>query len=121
MTDRLNWIEHNGTKILSYNFKGGTPEDIVAVIEGAEKILPSQPENSVLALIDTTDIKFNTESWDKLKKYAKFAKPYNKATAIVGLTLGTELLLKAVRLFTKRPLFTFDNIEEAKNYLVEQK
>jgi len=120
MSDRLNWIEHKGTKILSYNFKDGTPDDIVAVINEAEKILPSQPEKSVLALIDTTNIEFNNESWDKLKKYAKFAKPYNKATAIVGLTFATELLLKAIRLFTKRALYTFEHLEEAKDWLVQQ-
>ena len=66
MTDRLNWIEHNGTRILLYNFKGGTPDDVLAIIKEAEEILPSQPNNSVLALIDATEIKFNTEAWDKL-------------------------------------------------------
>ena len=120
MDGRINWIEHNGKQILFYNFKDAVPGDILSAIKEAEGVLTSRPSNSVLALIDATDIKLDSESWEGLKTYAKFSKPYNKAAAVVGLSASTNFMLKSISFFTKRTLSTFKNIEDAKNWLAER-
>lgn len=121
MTDRLSWIEYKGKQLLFYNYKECKPDDMLVIIEKAEKIVSSQPSKSILELIDVTDINYNTESWNKLKKFAKDVEPYSKAAAVVGLSKTTEFMLKAISIVTRRSLSTFENLEDAKNWLIEQK
>jgi hypothetical protein len=63
---------------------------------------------------------YATEKWtvEALKKNATIAKLYTKKTAVVGVTKTQEVILTVVNMFSGLDVKPFNNIEEAKNWLI---
>lgn len=120
MTDRVDWIEHKGRKIMFFNLKGASHDDILAMVEKGKRLYSAEPPHSILELIDTTDADFDTESWKEVRIFAKSIKEYVKAAAIVGVSGMTRFMLKAANIFAKRTVTPFEDMEAAKDWLLEQ-
>lgn len=115
------WIDHQGKKILcadytnfGINFKALKGEaDYVA------EILENEPEKSVLLLVDVRNTSGISENTDYLSKLAMRVKGHVAKTAVVGVEGYRKIFLRAVTSVSGMQLTPVDDIEEAKNWLVE--
>jgi len=115
---RIEFIQHKGKPILTLNFSGCSPAEVLKVIEEARPIFASQPHNSVLALDVVNDAHFDIEVVEALKNFTVHNKPYVKGVAVVGVTGLQKLLLQSIQTFSKRNIYLFDGVEQAKDWLV---
>lgn len=76
------------------------------------------PRNSVLILTDATNARYNRQSAAAMKEFAAQNSPFVKASAVVGADGLREVLLDAVRFFTRRPIKACATREEALEWLV---
>lgn len=117
---RVNYIFHNGRQILFLDFSACNVEDFPILIKEAEKLIRVEPPNSVLTLTDVTGARYNLEITQALKEFVNGNKPFVKAGAVVGLDALKKVIYNGVMHFSGRHLLAFDDIEKAKNWLVEQ-
>ena len=54
-----------------------------------------------------------------MKKNAAIAKPFTKKTAVIGVTKTQEVILTVVNMFSGLGVKPFNNIDEAKDWLIE--
>ncbi len=118
--ERVKFIIHKWRRILVLDGSYCSVEEAIKSIDEAKKVIRSQPESSLLILTDVTGAKYNLEVIEKLKEFASGNKPYVRASALVGLDGLQKAVYSAVTLFSKRTIPVFDDIEEAKDWLIEQ-
>lgn len=116
---RVRFITHEGKDILFLNFSNCKADEVVTTIHHAKQIISSRPENSLLTLTDVTDARFNEEVGQSMKEFTAHNKPYVKASAVVGITGLKRIIFSAVVRFSQRNITAFDDIEEAKSWLVK--
>ena len=117
--DHVKFIDHNGGKICYLDFSGLNREELIENIGKAENLIASQPLNSVLTLTNVTNTKFDTDTTDRIKQLTAHNKPYVKKGAVVGVTGMQKIVYKAVIKFSKRDLSLFDNVDDAKDWLIQ--
>ena len=117
---RLHLIQHRGKEILYLDFSNCDVKEIFEVIEMAKKIIRVQQQNTVLTLSDVTGTHYNREVVQALKEFAHGNTPFVKAGAVIGIDGLKKILYDAVMKFTGRSLPAFDDVEKAKDWLVEQ-
>ena len=117
------WITHKEKRILYSDFAnfGANVEGLRADIEAGNQLIGQEPENSVLVLADLRNTILSIEAVQILKESATITKPYARKTALIGITTGfRRVLLDAVIRFSGRPMAAFEDIEKAKDWLVEE-
>jgi hypothetical protein len=117
---RVKCIYHNGRQILFLDFSGCNVEDFHISIKEAEKLIRAEPPNSVLTLTDVTGAKYNLEVTKAIKEFAIANKPFVKAGAVIGLDALKKIIYNSIMHVSGRKLLAFDDIEKAKNWLVEE-
>ena len=117
---RVKYIFYKGRQILFLDFSGCSVEDFPIIIKEAEKLIRKEPENSVLTLTDVTGAKYNIGVTEKLKEFTKGNKPFVKAGAVVGLDALKKIIYNSVMHFSGRNLLAFNDIEKAKDWLIEE-
>jgi hypothetical protein len=118
MMERAKFIEYKGVPILYMDVSNCTIEEAHEVIREATPMIRKKPEKTVLTLTYTEGSRFDSEVINALKEFTKGNEPYVKAAAVVGVKGLQKVILDAVSLFSSREFATFDDIEEAKEYLV---
>lgn len=121
MPVKSRWIEHKGKRIFFADYSGF--QDFEAFKEEADNstsITISQPDDSVLLLVDVTDTIGNPEMVDYITKSANKDKEKMKKTAVVGVSGYRRIFLRAVVRLTGMAVKPFDDIEEAKDWLVQE-
>ena len=115
------WIEHKGKRVFytDYIDLGYDANALEAEMKEAEAIVCAQPENSVLIIIDTRGTVGSKEAMELLKSSAVRTKPYFRKAAVVGITGYRKVLLDAISLFSGQPFGSFNDPEEAKDWVVE--
>ena len=84
-----------------------------------EKLL-AEGKKDLLMLVDVTNFFASGEALDKLKKNGRLTKQMTKKEAVVGLkSYFTKVQIQIFRTFTKMQLKSFDQIDKAKDWLVE--
>ncbi len=79
------------------------------------------PERTGLTLTDVTDATFDVKVAEALWKLLRANKPHVRAAAVVGI--GTEeqrMLFDLVTHQSRRRMEVFDDVERAKDWLVER-
>jgi hypothetical protein len=125
--ERVTWIDHKGKKILYINYsklKASLPDEkqlILDTIKQARDFTVRSTEK-IRYLSDVTNTSANTEVMSALKEFATFTAGNNKVEkeCVVGLTGIQKILVSGVNAFAKSKLVMFDDIEKAKDWLVEQ-
>jgi hypothetical protein len=119
--DRTLFIEHRGHRILFFDYSG-VSDPVVAVEEVAKSktLVAQQPEHSLLTLVYVKDSRFTSEVIQALKDLAAHNKPFVRAGAVVGMSGLHRIVYQAVMMFSKRKLAVFEELEPAKDWLVEQ-
>ena len=119
-TERVKFIQHKWRQLLLLDFSCCSVHEAITTINDAEKTIRAQPQSSVLILTDVTDARYNLEVIEKLKQFADGNTPYVKASAVVGLDGLKKIVYNAVVMFTGRRLPVFEDVEKAKDWLIEQ-
>lgn len=118
---RVEFIDHNGTRILMLDFSGvEDPELLTEPIEEAKRVIAAEPEGSVLTLTYVRGSKFNADLAQRLWQLARHNRPYVKAGAVVGIEGLQKDLYHLVMNLSRRKLPPFDQLEDAKNWLASQ-
>jgi len=119
--ERTRFIDHRGTAILLYDFAGiADVDEGLRVVQAAVPRILGQPPRSVRTLVTVKDSKFDTRIARAVQHLASHNKPYVLASAIVGLSGLQRVILSAVMRVTGRKFGTFEDVEEAKDWLVAQ-
>jgi len=118
--DKVRFILHGGEDLLQIDFRGSSAADLAARVERAASIIRSQPRHSVLTLTLLHGITYDEATTSLMKDYVRGNKPYVLASAVVGLDYLRRIILPLNRL-TGRNLRSFDEIENAKNWLINEK
>jgi hypothetical protein len=119
---RVRTIEHNAQQILVLDLSGiENTDDALAPIAEMRELVTSAPEGSVLTLTDVAgapiDEKLAAALWELLKANKKHV----RAGAVVGVTSDMQRdLFDLVTHQARRDLELFDDVEVAKDWLVEQ-
>jgi hypothetical protein len=118
---RSTWIEHKGKKIFyqdfSRNFYNATA--VKAELAEVQKIVTAQPTDSVLVLSDFRDTSVGSDLLTSMNAASAATKSYVHKTAVLGVTGMKRKLADLLTAMTGQPLKYFDDIESAKNWLVE--
>ena len=117
---KVNPIYHHNRQILFLDFSGCSLNEFFKTMEEAKKLIREQPLNSVLTLTDVTAARYNSEGIQALKEFTKGNKPFVRAGAVVGLDVLKRIIYNSVMYFSERNITAFDDIEKAKDWLVEQ-
>ena len=117
------WITHQGQRIMvaDYaNFEMDLPA-LQAEIKAVDDIICREPDDSVLLLVDVRNITTTIEAVELFKASSARTTSHLHKTAIVGISSGIRrMLLDVVSRFSGQEMTVFDNLEAAKNWLVEE-
>ena len=117
--ERVQFIDYGGTEILYLDFSNADVQQVLEVIDKAAGVIRARPTKSMLTLTYTDKAKFDGDVIKAMKEFAKGNEPHVKAAAIVGIKGLQKIILDAVSLFSKREFGLFEDIDEAKRYLLK--
>lgn len=117
-------IAYKGKEIYycDYSIYGSNKEGFIKFLEYAsgEYSRLQLPLNSVLALINITDVHFDSDIIEALSKAKQRSAPYEKKIAIYGMRGLQKVVYNFLVNITQRDkIKVFDSLQEAKDWLVE--
>ncbi|MDI6740528.1 MAG: hypothetical protein QME74_09220 [Candidatus Edwardsbacteria bacterium] len=118
MSDRNTFITHRGREILFVDFSNLGPAEFVKAVDEGRQFLLGLNRGNLLLLYDVTHSKAGPETVDVLKEGAKATRPFVRKRAVVGVVGVQRILLNAIKAFSHEDIKQFDNLEQAKDWLV---
>ena len=118
---RTRLILHRGRQIMLLDYS-----DILDTAEALDEIQKSkvviaqQPPGSLLTLTYVRGSRYTAPVIDAMKELVAHNKPYVKAAAVVGMNTLHRIIYRAVVAFSRRNIQVFDDLDEAKDWLVAQ-
>ncbi len=114
------YLDHKGKQIMlcDYSNFGSDGAAVMAEIDAADAIICQQPENSVLVLLDARNSVASTEVVNHVKKGSLRTRKHIRKMAILGVTGVRRIILEAVSKFSGQQATVFDDMDEAKDWLV---
>ncbi|HEU4387218.1 MAG TPA: hypothetical protein VFV34_05435 [Blastocatellia bacterium] len=85
----------------------------------AMKAIAKEPERSVLLVSLVNNAHFSREVNHQMKDYVKNNERFVKASAVVGVAGLQGIVINAAIDSAERPISVFEDVEKAKNWLVE--
>jgi hypothetical protein len=116
-TSRTRFIEHLGKELYLIDVEGLTPDEVLALIDGAARDIRARPPGSVLTLTHVKGLQLDNRMIERLRWLADGNKPHVKAAAISGLSPVQRIVLNTMKILTRRDFHVFDTKEEAKEFL----
>jgi len=114
-------IEHRGVELLRLDFSRIKDTDVALdAIAEARGAISTRGANSVRTLVMVADSIFNVEIARALWRLARADRRNVRAAAVVGLSGVQEAVLHLVERMSRRTFATFNDVEAAKDWLVEQ-
>lgn len=119
---RSNWIEHKGKRIFYQDFSQNfyNSAAVKAELDEVQKVVTASPPNSVLVLSDLRDTAIAGDLLPAMNAASRATKTHVRKTAVLGVTGGKRQLADLLTKLTGQPLKYFDDMEAAKNWLVEE-
>lgn len=118
---RINWLKHEGVRILRIDFTNCTPAEMMKIIDEAKETVGSEPRGSVRTLTNITNARFNSDVNTTMKNYVAHNKPYVCAAALVGLSGLQRIVYRAVVKFSGRVIRVCDDEASALTWLATTK
>jgi hypothetical protein len=118
--ERVQFITCRGKRILLVDLTHTKPEEALAVLAEAKKVIGAQPPQSILNLTDVSHLRYDVAVAQALKKLAVFNKPFVRASAVVGISGLMKIILDGVERFSDRRFELFSSREQAQEWLVQQ-
>jgi hypothetical protein len=114
------FIEYKGKRILYEDYSESNPAEVMKLLDEAKTIIHSQPEGSVVALVNVKNTKFDRAITNAMKEFVKSNTPYIKVSAVYGMEGLMDVIFKGIVAFTGRKnLKVFNSIDDAKDFLAE--
>lgn len=125
MSNRAQWIEHKGRRILFCNYAHIREEEefLQALAETETEVLRQAPGTFILMLIDATGALITPAVTERARKLAAAARKRDipsSPTAIVGISSPAQKAVLLAMQFMRPDLRTAENIEAAKDWLVSR-
>ena len=117
------WITHQGKRIFYCDYSGFR-DDLDALRSenaGVAAELTSQPQGSVLELVDVRGTVGSKEAVSLIKASASRTKPHIRKTAVLGVEGVVKVLAQAVSRVSGLGLTYFATEEEAKDWLASDR
>jgi hypothetical protein len=118
--NRAGFINHEGKLVLVLDYTNCTAEEVVSLAEEAERIITSQPHNSVLVLSDFAGAQFSRDAVTRIKEVTTHDRPFVKRVAWVHTGNLPKVFYDAIKTFSQREFPTFATREEALAFLVKE-
>jgi hypothetical protein len=118
---RSTWIEHKGKTIFYQDFSRQfyNSTAVKAELDEVQKVVSSQPKDSVLVLSDFRDTSVGSDLLSSMNAASNATKDYVHKTAVLGVTGMKRKLADLLTALTGQPLKYFDDMESAKDWLVQ--
>jgi hypothetical protein len=118
---RSKWIEHQGKKIFYQDFSKHfyNSADVKTELHEVQKIVKAQPVSSVLVLSDFRDTNVGSDLLPAMNEASAATKDYVRKTAVLGVIGMKRKLADLLTALTGQPLKYFDDLDTAKDWLVE--
>jgi hypothetical protein len=113
------WETINGKKILLARYDHLTLDELRLEMKDVEKQVVSQPEGSVLLLINIVGTIITPESFTLFKDLASRTKKYPYKTAVIGISGARKTMLDIIVKVSGLAVAPFDTLEEAKAWLTK--
>ncbi len=120
---RWEWITHKGQRILYLDYRGLKGDDAANQVREFGDLIVSlgrQGFRKQLRLVDVRGSVMNQAAMDAFKSVGVKINPYSQATAIVGIRGVQKVLVSIYNQITGRGTKPFDDVEKAKDWLVDQ-
>ena len=119
--DRVRFITHQRKQILLVDLADCSAEEvIIELLTQVQRIVTTQPRNSVLTLCDLTGTQFSRAAVTRMKEVAVFDRPHVKRAAMVGAESLPKVFYDALKTFSRREFLRFKTREEAMDWLVRE-
>ena len=117
----VSFITHKGVQILYEDFENAKRDEIIPWMEKTKDIIRSQPEKSVLGLVNVKGASFDLSITAALKEFVKGNEPYMICAAVYGVEGLKEVVFGSVLTVSGRKnLVLCKTLEEGKDFLVRQ-
>lgn len=113
-------IPYKGVSIMYTNASGLETDEALDLFRSTVGTVEKMPLKSVLSLVNLKGVELSRSFNNELKSITEQNSPYIKATAICGLSAMASFIAKSIIRFTKRNAKFFDDIEEAKVWLLSE-
>jgi hypothetical protein len=118
--EKIRFIAHEGQQILLHELAGCGAADYLDSLKLATDIMRSQPESSVLVLVDVTNMQFGAEIAQATKEYVELSKSRIRAVAVIGISGFYESMLMFAAKAAQKKIEVFRDIERAKSWLIAE-
>ena len=117
------WITHKGVRIfhLRYDCFGDDSEGLGKEVGESIVEAMKEPPDSILELVDVTDTTGSRKNVEILRDAANQCKSRIRKVAVLGISGVRQLIAQGVARITGMNFTLFDDIEKAKDFLVENK
>ena len=99
--------------------KGFMDEEGKKLAREVEVFIDNLKEYDLLQLVDVRNSYADLQAVAELKRLAKKIMPHVKKSAVIGVKRIQKVILETVNLFSGIKTKAFDNVEEAKDWLIE--
>jgi len=115
------WKTHNGKRFFyaDYSDLDMDHEKLALENDRVDAMIRAEREGSVLAITNVENTVATREIMDILKKSAFRTKPYIIRHAVLGVSGIRKILADSIIRFSGQPIRLFDDMESAKEWLVE--
>jgi hypothetical protein len=117
----IEWISHQGKKILYIKYSKLTAEEAHNQILEATKALVATKQKDNLTLSDLREFYVDKDFIELSKEQGKISKGFTKKAAVLGIEGIKKLILKTVNTVSENPREPFESMDDAKNWLVSDK
>jgi hypothetical protein len=118
---RSHWLEHKGKKIFYQDFSKQfyNSAAVKAELDEVQIIVKAEPLDSLLVLTDLRDTNVGPDLLPAMNAASAATKNHVHKTAVLGVTGIKGKLADLLSALTGQPFKYFDDIEAAKNWLVQ--
>lgn len=114
---RFQWIQLIDGEILFIDFSDLYGQSFIREIKRLRSFLEKSGKNNIHALVNTSGSYITADVFKEMRGTAKKANPHIKKVAIIGSTTIQEIFFKILRNLSHLQFKSFDNEEEAKEWL----
>ena len=119
MTNRVQFITHQGKQILVVDLSNCSAVEVERIVRALPELVTTRPLRSVLILVDFTGASFDEDAMRAMKEAAVFDKPYVRKSGWVGAEQFSEVFSEDIVKFSRREFPTFTTREEALTWLAK--
>jgi hypothetical protein len=118
--DHFCFIDHKGKKLLYVDYSFTPHNKIISALGAIVKHIRDLGKKDLLMLTNVNGVDLSVDDLIKSKKCSKEIKPFLKKNAVIGLSERHHLFIKTLRLFSGMDIEMFNDIQTAKDWLIDE-